>query len=216
MLKLICSHQYIKMKKSKRFEEINYIIEKNEIEDNMISNQKITSIVITKDQSHYSFDNCIIENCKFVGEIDNLSLYNVQLLNCDFTGCTLSNLVMTKTIIKECRLTGTNIYDSRISFSDFINNQMMYININTSKTIGLILKNNNISNGILDSIEFAEAELIDNDLSYSEILHTSMANVDITSNKIDGISISPECVRNMIVDEIQAITLVGILGIKIK
>lgn len=206
----------MKSKCNNYFVEPNSLEEVEYIDDRLVSNKIFKNITFSEELNNISFDNCVFEGCKFLGNLNKCVFFNVR-----FTKCEISNIIIMfsgihSCLFNLCNMIGVNICDSKINKSELRENNMRYASMSSTSLDKTKMNDNNIVDGRLDQVSFGEMVLEKNDFSRMEIIGTLMKDVDISSCKIEEISVSPEMVRGMIVNEVQAIELVSILGIIIK
>ncbi|MDE5631113.1 MAG: pentapeptide repeat-containing protein [Bacilli bacterium] len=174
---------------------------------------RYVNVTFDKELNNVSFDNCVFEECTFLGGMDKCTFYNCRFYKCEFSNLKVVSASLHSVLFDQCHMIGIDFIDCFIKYTEYKENNMRYGMFSSTKLLNTTLNNNNMQNGTFASIEFKDIEFINNDFSGIEVMDTPMMGINIASNKIDGIKISPSLVRGMIVTEVQAIELISILGV---
>lgn len=212
------SLQYIKMtkKKSNRYTEPFNFDLATQIDDTMLVRKHFKGVVFDQKIRSISFDSCLFEECTFTENVEKCVFINTKFKKCDFSNIMIVETGIHSCLFNLCRMIGTNICDSKLAYSDFLENNMRYISLSETALDNTIIKDSMLADGSMDKLDLKDIEFDNNDFSKMEIRNTFMKGVDLSSSKIEELRISPECIYGMIVNQIQAIELISILGIVIK
>lgn len=146
---------------------------------------------------------------------------NLDLIDCIFNDCDLSNIDFNTRYIRRikftnCKLVGT-IFDYA-NFTDitFDNCNLKYISFNKA-----LLKNIEFINCNLEEATFMETaikDIIFNDcnLKSSDFYKTSLCNIDLSTSNIEGIRTDINNLRGAKINFEQAIAVLNMLGIHVK
>lgn len=213
-MKQSCSLQYIKMKQvNKKYIEPEMLTDSKEIDEVNNDFNKYTKFIFNEELVNVSFDNCVFEECTFLGNMERCTFYNCRFHKCEFSNIKIVSASIHSVLFEQCHMIGLDFVENFIKYTELKENNIRYGMFSSTKLINTSMKENNMQNGTFASMEFKDIEFINNDFSGIEIVDTPMMGINIASNKIDGIKIQPELVRGMIVTEVQAIELISILGV---
>jgi len=175
------------------FEEQN--CNKNEFYNLEIKHTKLNNCELIDDR----FEKCFFTDIVF----ENCDLSNSYFTDCNFTRCSFIN----------CKLVGSNIIETILCDITLKNSNCSYINFSEVVFRAVLLKENNLSNSIINSCKIETIKFDNCIFINSQIHHTNLKGVDFSTSDITGIGISPQELKGAIVNSVQALDLSKLLGI---
>lgn len=204
------------VKKSRRYSEPFNISVATEIDDTILVRKHFKEIVFNQKIRNITFDSCIFEECTFLDYLESCLFINSKFVKCNFSNIMIIKMGIHSCLFNTCRMVGTNICDTKLAYSDFIENNMRYVILSDTSLDNTVIKDSNLVDGSFYMVDFKNSKFDNNDFSRLEIRKTHMKGIDLSSCKIEELRITPECIQGMIVNQVQAIELISILGIIIK
>ncbi len=155
-----------------------------------------TDILETK-SDRLSFTDCIFKNCNFSNSVfENSNFVRCKFENCKLTGCLFLN----------SRFYNVDFYETNGNFSNFTSGVLE--NVKFEESI--------FRNSYFQEDKFKKVTFYNIDLTQSQFLKTKLNNIDFSKCTISGIVTYIEDLKGAIINEMQAVELIGLLGVKIS
>ena len=201
------------------------LIEFKEIIENAVEkDEKIENIKIDFEEelSNDEFINIDFLKVEFRGIniidsiFEKVSFVNCEFENCNFSNTTFENVSFIRCSFKNCKCTGTMFLKSRFDTIDFKESNLCYSNFSLG-----VMNQIDFKDSIMRNMYFEENRhkklVIDNcDLACASFFKTKLKDIDLSTNIISGIIIGYEDIKGAVIDSMQAIDLMGLLGVNIK
>ena len=203
------------------------------------SDELFERLIVDAQANDDSIENLIIKNSK----INNIEIYNLDFskvefeeiefseiksdrmsfTDCEFKNCNLSNTVFDNTSFVRCKFKNCKLTGDMFTSSRFYNVEFNEVSGNFSNFTMSILENVKYKKSVFRNSYFQECkvkklEFLEKPFSMLveyKILKTKLDNIDFSSSIISGIVVYVEDLKGAIINEMQAIELVGLLGVKI-
>lgn len=164
-----------------------------------------------------SFDTCLFTGIDFTGNftLTNINFYDCRLENCDLSNLTFSGRGFHRCIFKNCKLIGTNFYDSALTDVQLIDVNGLYLNFANCEFKNTLITNSNLKGCNIIESKTKDVYLQQVNLTEAEIYHTNLNDIDFSTSDIEQITIDLPSLKGIKVNSFQAMSLAGLLGIKV-
>lgn len=197
---------------------------KNKIEEVTQSDQKIENQIIDFEEelSNYQMLNLDFYKSKFdsINIIDSnfekASFVNIEFLNCNFSNTTFENCSFIRCNFNNCKFTGTVFLKSRFDTIEFKESNFCYSNFSLSMMNNIKYKDSIMRNMYFEENKHKKLEIDNSDLTGANFFKTSLKDIDLSTNNISALVVGLDDIKGAKIDSMQALDLIGLLGVKIK
>ena len=113
-------------------------------------------------------------------------------------------------------MTGTDLSGSRFQDVSFTDVQAGYINLNGSRFLRVLFKDNVMDHAGLSMCEQKELEIRECRLEHAEFFQTKLNGVDLSDSGISDLTVTPESLQGLTVNEEQAAAFAALFGLIVK
>ena len=202
---------------SPRFREEPEIADLHEkFREYRLENQKYMEEECDQDLNAMTFSECIFCSVVFTGKARGCEFADVIFEHCDFSNIDMRETTTRRVVFDRCRLTGTDLEDSRFEDTEFRNCEFSYANLSASGFKRVILRDSNCRDASFTMAEFKDTSIDHCDFTEAEFLNTSLSGLDLSTSTIDRITCSTDAFKGVCVNAEQAVAIAAILGVIVK
>lgn len=203
------------------------IIEPDLLIENQVSGEKID---LSDIEAGTVYKNCQIrssyrlpkikeakfERCEFLTD----DLNEIEILDCIFLNCNLSNIsfrkaVVYRTIFEECKLLGNDFIGSKFSNVKFIDSHLRYLNLSDNNLKSIFFENSDLTGAYLQEVRMKEVDFKRCNLNEVDFSDTNLNGIDLSSSDFESIIFTPTQVRGLKISASQAPLIAAQFGITI-
>jgi uncharacterized protein YjbI with pentapeptide repeats len=184
--------------------------------DISVTEHHIVDVVTEGRNGSLRAEACVLEAINLSGSVLNSLIFkDVRLIRCDLANLEARRMNLVRTEFVDCRMTGMRAVDSGWENTLIERGDQRYAQLRFSR----------FESAEFEDCNFSEADFEGSDLSGSifrrckleraEMSKAKLANADLRGSRIEGVQLDPPAVRGALVDAAQAITLAGLLGVRI-
>lgn len=197
---------------------------KNIIEFSIQNDQKIENINVNFEEELLEYQALNLDFYKSEFESVNIidssfektSFVNVEFKNCNFSNTTFENCSFIRCNFKNCKFTGTVFLKSRFDTVDFYESNFCYSNFSLSMMNNIKYKDSIMRNMYFEENKHKKLEIENSDLTGANFFRTSLKDIDLSSDNISALVVGLDDIKGAKIDSMQALDLIGLLGVKIK
>lgn len=192
---------------------LNMLKDEEEIENITIENKKEEKITC-KD---ITIRKAIINKVEIIeSNLEKNTFMDIEFNHCNFSNTSFENSTFIRCEFNNCKLTGCNFIESRIDHVSFIETNMDYSNLSMARMENVLFENTGLRNSSFEENRIKNILLKQADLTQTQFFKTSLKEIDFSDSIIEGIIVSISDIKGAIINPLQALDLIGLMGIKIK
>lgn len=192
---------------------VSEIMNDRQYEDVIIQGGTVSAEVL----EHIYFKRVHFKNVSF----ENVSFHQLELVDCTFDACNLSNAeiidaIIHRTAFNDAKLVGTNFSASTFVGVSFTGCQANYSAFNDADMKRVLIQDTSLIAAEMMNITWKNLLLEECRLDGLQLFHTALKGLDLHNCQFETIAFTPELVKGLVINPVQSIALAEQLGIQIK
>lgn len=185
----------------------------NEYEDVVFQDGVISSEVL----GQVYFRRVHFKNITF----EAVAFEQLELVDCVFDGCNLSNTEMVDAIIHRTAFNDAKLVGTNFSGSTFVGVSLTgcladYSAFNDANIKRVLIQETSLIAAEMIDVKWEKLGMHQCRLDGLQLFHTRLKGLDVRTCQFEGVAFTPELVKGFIIDPLQSVAIVEQLGVTIK